>query len=171
MGIKFMQKAMTNLRTVRKKKWPHWAAWTILTGYSIFMIYLLFFGFSRANRSGRMYNLVPFKTISNYISAFHHYNFDTWAVNLFGNVAAFIPFGLLVPLLFSRYSRPLRLIALFFMILLLMESVQFMTQTGSFDVDDILLNMVGVMIGFGLYAGLKRKRAVRGVSVKGNNVI
>jgi glycopeptide antibiotics resistance protein len=124
------------------------AAWLLFIGYSSFMVYLLFFGFSRSNRSGRMYNLIPFKTISNYILEYHHYSFYIWAINLFGNVAAFIPFGILVPLLFSHFHKPLRLAILFLLVLLTVETVQLLGKVGSFDVDDILLNMAGVGVGW-----------------------
>ncbi|MDF2961204.1 MAG: VanZ family protein [Paenibacillus sp.] len=111
------------------------------------MVYLLFFGFSRSHRSGRMYNIVPFKTISNYISEYHHYTFNLWVINLFGNVAAFIPFGILVPWLFPHFTKPLRLASLSILVLLAVEAVQLTGKVGSFDVDDILLNLLGVTIG------------------------
>lgn len=86
-----MRDRLTSLRF--KNKLYRSLAIFIFTGYGLFMCYLLFFGFSRAARTERMMNLVPFKTISNYITGFHHYNLDTWVINLFGNVAAFVPFG------------------------------------------------------------------------------
>ncbi|MFD0675334.1 MULTISPECIES: VanZ family protein [unclassified Paenibacillus] len=127
-------------------------AWLLFIGYSTFMIYLLFFGFSRSNRSVRMYNIIPFKTIANYIQEYHHYNFGIWVINLFGNVGAFIPFGILIPWLFPRHMKPLHLASLFVLVLTAVESLQFIGKVGSFDVDDILLNLIGVMIGRGCFS-------------------
>jgi glycopeptide antibiotics resistance protein len=165
------QKVLTALKAVRRKPLLHQAVVAIFIVYSFFMVYLLFFGFSRDHRAGRMYNLVPFKTIANYIVSFHHFNFDIWVINLFGNVAAFVPFGFLAPLLFARLWSAVRVISLFFMLLLAVETIQFITQVGSFDVDDIILNMVGVMIGTAFHAAVRSKSNVRAVPGKGNNKV
>jgi glycopeptide antibiotics resistance protein len=132
------------------------AAILVFTGYSLFMGYLLFFGFSRSYRTERMMNLTPFKTISNYITGYQHYNFDTWVINLFGNVAAFVPFGFLVPLVFPRVQGCWQIIVRFFLALLAIESIQWIFHVGSFDVDDILLNVIGGLIGFGMLQRIRR---------------
>jgi glycopeptide antibiotics resistance protein len=162
---------MAALNAVRWKQLLRQAAWAIFISYSFFMIYLLFFGFDRDHRAGRMYNLVPFKTIANYIVSFHHFNFDTWLINLFGNVAAFVPFGFLVPLLFAQLWSAVRVMRLFFMLLLAVETTQFIAQVGSFDVDDIILNMAGVMLGTALHSALRSKGNVRAAPGKGNNKV
>jgi glycopeptide antibiotics resistance protein len=130
----------------------------MFAGYSVFMCYLLFFGFSRGYRTERMMNLTPFKTISNYIAGYHYYNFDTWAINLFGNVAAFIPFGLLAPLIFSRVQSYFQIILRFSLSLVVVETIQWVFKVGSFDVDDILLNVVGGLIGFAMLQRFRRLR-------------
>jgi glycopeptide antibiotics resistance protein len=147
-----------SLNSHRLKKFYRSVAIFIFTGYSLFMGYLLFFGFSRNHRSERMMNLTPFKTISNYIIGFHHYNLDTWVINLFGNVAAFVPFGFLAPIVFPRIRGYWQIIMRFFLALLVVETVQWIFNVGSFDVDDILLNIIGGMIGFAM---LQRVRSLR----------
>ncbi|MEK3914860.1 VanZ family protein [Paenibacillus sp. FSL H7-0331] len=149
-----MRDRLTSLRF--KNKLYRSLAIFIFTGYGLFMCYLLFFGFSRAARTERMMNLVPFKTISNYITGFHHYNLDTWVINLFGNVAAFVPFGFLVPLVFPGVRSYLQIITRFFLALLAVESIQWLFHVGSFDVDDILLNIIGGLIGFAMLQRVRR---------------
>ena len=77
-----------------------------------------------------------------------------WAVlvtNLFGNVLIFIPFGFFFPM--ASRSRSLALtVFLSFMLSLAVEMGQFITQVGSFDIDDLLLNTLGGLIGYMLYA-------------------
>ncbi|WP_239634268.1 VanZ family protein [Paenibacillus sp. H1-7] len=131
-------------------------AWVIFLSYGVFMVYLLFFGFSRSSRTERMYNLVPFKTIWSYIDHFRYFNFDIWIINLFGNVAAFVPFGFLIPWLFPFYARLSAIVKLFVAALLVVESMQFIFKVGSFDIDDILLNVLGGLLGFALYVGMIR---------------
>lgn len=135
-------------------------AWFLFGAYSLFMIYLLFFGFNRSSRpEQRMYNVIPFKTISSYIVNYSHYNFGTWFINLFGNVGAFVPFGFLIPFLFRKVNKWAQITLLFLGLLLTVETLQFIFRVGSFDVDDILLNVLGGWIGFAIfkiYRGLRR---------------
>lgn len=62
-----------------------------------------------------------------------------------GNIAAFIHFGLLVPLLY-RMSF-VRFITLFILAILAIETVHALTMLGSFDVHDVFKNSVGAAIG------------------------
>jgi glycopeptide antibiotics resistance protein len=72
-------------------------------------------------------------------------------INLLGNVLVFIPLGILLPL----FLRKLRRLTRFFMassaIILSVELVQLFTLRGICDVDDYLLNMVGMFAGFILF--------------------
>lgn len=144
----------TTLKTARRQPSKPFKglAWVVFTGYSLFMIYLLFIGFSRSSRSDhRMYNVVPLKTIKGYIENYQYYNFDMWFINLFGNVAAFVPFGFLIPLLFPKVARWGQVLRLFFGLLFIVEALQVAFKVGSFDVDDIILNVLGGLIGFAIY--------------------
>lgn len=141
------------MNVIRRRRWLTGAAWLFFASYSAIMCYLLFFGFSRTMRTERLYNLVPFKTIRSYIIDSRYYGFDLWMINLFGNVIAFIPFGFLIPLLFPFFARWIRIASLFIVGLLVVETIQFVCKVGSFDVDDILLNVLGGLLGFALYVG------------------
>ena len=72
-------------------------------------------------------------------------------VNLAGNVAVFVPAGLFLPALF----RPMRRLWLFFLTGLLAaaagEGAQYLFHLGSCDVDDVILNVAGMLAGFGIY--------------------
>ncbi|WP_282943486.1 VanZ family protein [Paenibacillus sp. RC67] len=135
-------------------------AWLLFFSYTLLMIYLLFFGFSRGARTERLYNLTPFKTIWSYVADIQYYNLDIWVINLFGNVAAFVPFGFLIPCLFRSYAKWYKVTNLLFWALLLVETIQLIFKVGSFDVDDIMLNVIGGLIGYYMYAltvGRKRQ--------------
>lgn len=88
-------------------------------------------------------NLVPFQTIRFY--AFSGRVPASVAVrNLAGNVLAFMPIGVLVPLL----SRSLSLGRTFLVGLFLsggIELTQYFTGLGSCDIDDVILNVLGAM--------------------------
>ena len=75
--------------------------------------------------------------------------------NLFGNVLAFIPFGFLLPICFES-SRKWRQVMLWSLILVLgIELFQLFSAFGAFDVDDILLNCLGAVIGYLIYCFVK----------------
>ena len=71
-------------------------------------------------------------------------------LNFFGNILLFIPWGILLPACFVKFRsfRPFAVLTLF--VLVVVESIQLFAMLGSFDVEDILLNIIGALIGFGV---------------------
>lgn len=68
--------------------------------------------------------------------------------NLAGNVAAFVPFGILLPWEGRRYAGFFRVMANAFVFTLGIELFQLLSGFGAFDVDDILLNCAGAALGW-----------------------
>ncbi|MEZ2347471.1 VanZ family protein [Terriglobus sp. RCC_193] len=93
-------------------------------------------------------NLVPFKTILPQLRGHGHGLIAK--VNLLGNILPFIPVGFLVPLIYRKMTWP-KTVALAVGTGLLMEVLEVIFRVGIFDVDDILLNALGVCIGFGCF--------------------
>lgn len=90
-------------------------------------------------------NLTLFKTIRMYIKYYDRLNgFD----NLFGNVLAFMPLGVLIPMSFPAVNRWWMILLHSFWLSLCIELFQLVTHFGAFDVDDILLNTLGGLLGF-----------------------
>jgi glycopeptide antibiotics resistance protein len=91
-------------------------------------------------------NLVPFKTIklmqSDRLS--EEYRID----NIAGNIAGFIPLGILFPLLFVGLRRLWRTAFMVFLVSLGFEITQLVTGIGIFDIDDLILNVTGGIIGY-----------------------
>lgn len=98
-------------------------------------------------------NFVPFKTILPYVLG--EYGFMIGALNIFGNIAFLIPIGFLLPFVFVRidWKRSLVLAILSGM---LIELTQVVLHLGIFDIDDVILNGLGVMVGFWLYVGFQK---------------
>ncbi|HYE81631.1 MAG TPA: VanZ family protein [Clostridia bacterium] len=127
----------------------------LLCAYLIFIAWRMFFyafgSYYRTYSALPEYNLIPFKTIINLIVNFRYYELDVWIYNLFGNLAAFIPLGLLLPAAIG-VKRKFRATVIFSVLLLLTaETAQLMFRVGVFDVDDIILNMIGVVSGYMVY--------------------
>ncbi|MCG2618145.1 VanZ family protein [Terrimonas sp. NA20] len=72
-------------------------------------------------------------------------------MNIGGNILGFVPLGFLLPLVFFRRGRLVLTVGTIFLISFLFESVQRYTGLGVFDVDDLLLNTVGGLLGYIFY--------------------
>lgn len=93
-------------------------------------------------------NFTLLKTIKMYIR--YSYKLNSFE-NLVGNVAAFIPFGYLLPCLSKAARNVLVLLLNAFFFVLAIELFQLVSAFGVFDVDDILLNCMGALIGYLIY--------------------
>ena len=106
-------------------------------------------------------NLTPFYTIRNYLYVLKNPSSDYMLahcfINLAGNVLLFIPAGWLFPKLWKSQRNYFRFFALCLGLIFLVEVVQLFTLLGSFDVDDVILNLIGMTIGFIFYKLRTRK--------------
>jgi glycopeptide antibiotics resistance protein len=93
-------------------------------------------------------NLNPFKTLVFYLSGRN--GFLIAAINILGNIIALLPLGLLMPFVFSNMNWK-KTILLAIITGILIETTQAIMHIGIFDIDDVLLNGVGVIIGFWMH--------------------
>lgn len=97
-------------------------------------------------------NLVPFRSIRGNIfyimEGTDGYMIRHSVINLLGNIVLFMPYGFCAPWLFERSRRFGMFVLLSLGLLLSVETMQVLTLRGSFDIDDIILNMSGAVIGF-----------------------
>jgi glycopeptide antibiotics resistance protein len=93
-------------------------------------------------------NYVPFKTILPYLLGEN--GFLIGALNIGGNIAFLIPIGFLLPFVFTRidWKRSLVVALLSGMSI---ELTQVFLQIGIFDIDDVILNGLGVMVGYWMF--------------------
>lgn len=70
--------------------------------------------------------------------------------NIFGNIIMFVPIGFLLPTIWRKY-RDLYQCTLFGMLLSLSIEVMQMPLSRGTDIDDIILNTLGVVLGYGVY--------------------
>lgn len=136
-------------------------AWIIFTMYIVMLFYFMFF----SERYGRTishdtynYNLEPFKEIKRFWKYRELLGVESVFMNLVGNVAGFIPFGIMLPFLNRRRENFFLVTLLTFEFSILIEVTQLMTRAGSFDVDDLILNTIGGSLGYLIYVLMKRLR-------------
>lgn len=124
----------------------------LLITYILFMIQLLFFKYVSIfeifndNRTVmRSINIVPFKTIKSYY--FSNYS-NTYIsnINILGNIGLFLPLGVY----FKMYLKDKGVFKCFsyvFLTSLLVEIFQYILGLGVTDIDDLILNSIGGLIG------------------------
>lgn len=83
-----------------------------------------------------------------------------------GNILLGVPFGVLVPVVAPRTRRLLKVLLLTAVVMLLVEFAQGALVTGrAFDIDDVILNTSGALIGY-LLLGRRMSRAVHARKVR-----
>ena len=116
-----------------------------------FIIYILrlFYAVTFQDVSWSSHNYIPFKEILRYEIGTH-----IFYKNIFGNMLLFLPYGIFI----ARYVKlkdPWILLIIAFITSLSIEVIQFLIGR-VFDVDDIILNITGCLIGFLLYQLFKK---------------
>jgi len=109
-------------------------------------------GIVQAGDSG--INLIPFKIFADSIREFQTGNRSYFIINLLGNIGMFLPIGFFIPLLWrERNFRSTVLIT--FLVSLFIELCQ-LPQSRWTDIDDLWMNTLGGVAGYGVYWGIKR---------------
>lgn len=126
-------------------------------------------GFSRVEGySSYRYNLTPFLEIKRFATS-SSLNFKAILVNLAGNVAAFMPFGALVRWVRNKKTGFIIAALHTFIFSFIIETIQLVTMVGVFDVDDLILNTLGGLLGYICYAILKAMNNKREKKLKNHN--
>ncbi len=86
-----------------------------------------------------MINLIPFYFLVD--------RYDGWLINIIGNIAMFIPVGIVWPICFRKLDSIKKTIIAGMVIILFIELTQLLCQERHTDIDDLILNASGVAIG------------------------
>lgn len=146
--------------------------WTATVIYTLIVFRILFIGtisrlmygefrnygvtYQFSEKFGGSLNIIPFRSILEYL--FHHnqYNLDVIINNLFGTMLLFVPFGFLLPLLVKKTLTLSQVLYISVLVGVLLEVIQKVTRLGVADIDDILLYTIGSMMGFCFFLLMKR---------------
>lgn len=118
-------------------------------------------GFSNVFNSSKEYifehiNLIPFKTIIGYIK---YNNIKFIIINIIGNLVAFMPMGLFMPLIFNKINNVFKFVLSVGLFVIIIEVLQLILLTGSLDIDDLILNVSGALIVYYLFRYFKDRRS------------
>jgi glycopeptide antibiotics resistance protein len=118
--------------------------WVVLVLYLVFLLKLVLF--SRPLGSERSLNLIPFATISDYVFS-SSAGVKRFAIgNVIGNIVAFVPLGAFLPLV-RRKTRIRTNLLIVVCASVAVEIAQGVFGLGASDIDDVILNSLGGVIG------------------------
>lgn len=129
----------------------------ILVAYVITLLKVLFFDRTAMSGSHNIYspemrtsNFVPFETIKLFIRSWTHGYLGKGLIvsNICGNILMFLPMVILMWCIFKSLRKPWLVVIINFFIIVAVEGLQYILAIGSCDIDDLILNMIGVFIGY-----------------------
>lgn len=107
---------------------------------------------ARRLQTGEGIQMQPFHTI---VRQIRYASREEKLINLWGNILLFLPYGFFLPLLWRRYRHPLHLLLMCLLLPLAIEGSQLFIHRMT-DVDDVLLNCLGGLLGGVVFALLHR---------------
>jgi glycopeptide antibiotics resistance protein len=91
-------------------------------------------------------NPIPFVKLRDYSSK------RDLLLNVIGNVTLFIPSGIILPIIYRRLNSFWKVVFAGVMLSFCIEILQLPFSSRATDIDDLILNTAGVMIGYGIYS-------------------
>jgi glycopeptide antibiotics resistance protein len=97
-------------------------------------------------------NFVPLRTLAVYLA---HTDSPFWMGQLVGNLLLLLPVGLLGPIALPAMDSWLRVLLVALGLSLVIEVAQLWIPNRMADVDDVLLNVIGALIGYAILTILR----------------
>lgn len=95
-------------------------------------------------------NLEPFVHLAEYDNRKH------MILNLIGNIGMFIPSGIILPIIYKKLNSFGKIVLTGFLMSLAIEILQLPFAVRTSDVDDLLLNTAGVILGYVIYSRFRK---------------
>lgn len=114
------------------------------------------------------FNIIPFKTIKLYFNGYNggYLSKSLFLYNMIGNLCALMPFSFFLPLLFKKQNNILIFILTIILIVIGIESMQFLTLSGSCDIDDLILNLSGSLVLYLIFKIKPINKVIRKTFIK-----
>lgn len=97
-----------------------------------------------------MISLIPFNFLVD--------RYDGWLINIIGNIAMFIPVGIVWPICFRKLDSLKKTLIAGLGFILFIELTQLLCPERHTDIDDLILNLCGVAIGACIIFTIRRFR-------------
>lgn len=135
-------------RRTQKKKGVFYTQYSFLAMivFAVYMVGVYHFTGAGTIYDGLMYQFEWRKDQFNWIPFSNSIDVVAYVLN----VVLFVPLGLLVPIIWKKMNKLSNLLATGFLFTILIEASQLLNNRRT-DIDDILLNVLGAVVGFGLF--------------------
>lgn len=137
----------------------------LFIGYIVFVLQLTVFG--RGTSHFLQLNLYPF---GGYIEAWQKYSLREFQNGIF-NILMFVPVGILLPWISYKFRAFKRLLLVVLCATIAIETYQTLSGAGLFELDDIINNTLGGIMGYQLYrlvTSIMKYKRVKIMSLLGN---
>lgn len=135
--------------------------WVLFGLYCLMLLWLLLLRRIGTGAGNVQLNIRPLDTLRRYIWVLCHSTVPIqrrYAVaNLVGNIGLFLPMGIFLPILFEKMRKIFPFLLWSVGIIILVELCQLLTGLGACDVDDLLLNTAGTILGWLAWRALSAK--------------
>ena len=119
----------------------------------LFISYVIMvIGVTFLNRGPNYQGGMDLSFFTSYREAWYSFSVRHWQF-VYLNIFMFVPFGILFPLLHSRFQKAVWTIGTAALFTLSIETFQLITGYGIFEVDDLFNNLLGAIIGYGIIMG------------------
>ena len=153
-----------------KQRQIHWKREAVLLLMYINLAVILRFTFFPMSKvDGRIQPLVfdiatafPFRV--NLLPLVNLFDYDSkrdLLLNVIGNAAMFVPSGIVLPTVYKRLNTFWKVLLAGIGISLCIEIIQLPFSVRATDIDDIILNTIGVNVGYGIYALIRYIRRIK----------
>lgn len=136
--IKYLHKQKQSLKVLLSRRGLYKAGlW-----YFLLIYFYMIIAITLLSRSEARIAKVNLKLFSTFGKQIWHQIF------IYENILMFVPYGILVYLLFKKFRKVFWMLGIGFCSSLLIEVIQYITKRGYFQVDDIFNNVLGMVIGY-----------------------
>ncbi|MBO6201262.1 MAG: VanZ family protein [Chryseobacterium sp.] len=123
----------------------------LINVYTVWILYLMFFVSEREKfgESHYLIRAVPFESIHFVLYEAGFIPYEMYK-NILGNIVLFIPYGFL-RILYPKLNNYKYLFFVFFIVINILEFSQYYFNLGYAEFDDVMLNTIGMTIGYLIY--------------------
>ena len=109
-----------------------------------------------------MISLIPFYFLFD--------RYEGWLVNIIGNIAMFIPVGIVLPICFCKLDNVRKTVIAGIFLISFIELTQLLCPERHTDIDDLILNTSGVAIGACILFSVRNRRRIYEDQENQNNI-
>ncbi len=120
--------------------------------YAIFICYVfVVLGATLLSRGSMWQSNIEYHLFYSYREAWNGFSANVWRYIIL-NILMFVPFGLLLPIVSKHFQKCWKTYLAGLGFSFLIEMIQYIFKKGICEIDDLFNNMLGAMIGYGLFS-------------------